>query len=120
MFKRIAAAVAKVEMTTGGYNMANVSSNAVNNNSLGNIFGSVLLAEEGIVSTEIGVPSNKIKIANGALYCSTDGGVTYQKIVGSEGINPELLVGGLNLNNIIIGSKDKPELSLTNSGLTAF
>jgi hypothetical protein len=82
MFKRIAAAVAKVELGIGGYNRANATDNApVNaddNNTpikgvLETINGSVSLGAEGLVTTEIGVPSNKLKFVNGALYRTTDG-----------------------------------------------
>lgn len=133
MFKRIAAAVSKVELSTGAYNRANavinetaiaapVSTTTTIKGLLETINGSLSLGAEGLVTTEIGVPSNKLKIVNGAVYRSTDGGATYQKILTADGgIDPSLIGGGkLDLTSLTIGSKDNPELSFTANGMTAF
>lgn len=134
LFQRIAAAVSKVELQTGGYNMANA---AINGTSLGapgqgEIFslpgtiemvnGTVEIGKSGIITTEVGSTSNKLKFVNGALYRTIDGGETYQRIISAEsGINPAMIGGGkLDITSLVIGSKDKPELSLTSNGLTAF
>jgi hypothetical protein len=134
LFKRIAAAVAKVELKTGGYNMANA---AINGTSLGTpgqgevfslpgtiemVNGTVEIGKSGIVTTEVTSSSNKIKMVNGAIYRSSDGGETYQRVLSAEeGINPRALGHGqIDITSISIGSKEKPELALTNNGLTAF
>lgn len=132
MFKRIAAAVSKVELGTGAYNRANAVINETGlgatgastaiNGILETINGSVSLGLEGLVTTEIGLPSNKIRIVNGAIYRSIDGGATYQKIISAEGgIDPSLVGNGtLDLTSLTIGSKNSPELALTANGMTAF
>ena len=131
MFKRIAAAVAKVELGTGAYNRANAVINETGlgagaSTAAGNFSefasGSVSIGIEGIVTTEVGVPSNKIRIVNGAIYRSVDGGATYQKIITAEnGLDPSLIGNGvLDLTSLTIGSKDNPELALTANGMTAF
>lgn len=133
IFKRIAATVSKVELGTGAYNRANASINetGLGSSSIGQtaavktletINGSVAIGAEGLVTTEVGVPSNKLKIVNGAVYRSTDGGTTYQKIITADGgIDPSLIGNGrLDLTSLTIGSKNNPELSFTANGMTAF
>lgn len=133
MFKRIAATVAKVELGTGAYNRANAVINETAmgapagttttvNGLLETVNGSVSIGAEGLVTTEIGVSSNKIKIVNGAIYRSTDGGTTYQKVMTADGgIDPSAIgYGNLDLSSVTIGTKDHPELSFTANGMTAF
>ena len=132
MFKRIAAAVSKVELGTGAYNRANAVINETGlgstNTVLGtpsileNLNGTISIGQDGIITTESGNTSNKIRIVNGAVYRSTDGGTTYQKVITADGgIDPSMLGNGrLDLTSLTIGSKDNPELAFTANGLTAF
>lgn len=120
LFQRIAATVSKVELGTGVYNRAN---SVINETGIDAITGNQTPFNDGtIISSELGNSSNKIKIANGAIYRSNDGGETYEKIISAEqGIDPALLGSGkIDLTSLVIGSKDAPQLSLTENGLTAY
>lgn len=120
LFQRIAATVSKVELGTGAYNRAN---SVINETGIGATIGNQAYFNDGtIISSELGNSSNKIKIANGAIYRSNDGGETYEKIISAEqGIDPALLGNGkIDLTSLVIGSKEAPQLSLTENGLTAY
>lgn len=116
LFKRIAAAVSKVELSTGGYNRANA---AINETGLGAIAAGGI--SDGLESTNLDNPFSKIKIVNGSIYLSKDGGITYQEIIGQNGINPKAIgQGTLDLTSLVIGGQTLPEISLSKNGLTAF
>ena len=84
--------------------------------------GTTTFEDGGLVSTEIGQSTNKIRIANGAIYGTIDGGATYFKIFSAkDGIAPALIGNGkLNLENLVLGSADNPSLRLDKMGMTAF
>ena len=100
--------MSKVELGTGVYNRAN---SVINETGIDAIIGDQTFFNDGtIISSELGNSSNKIKIANGAIYRSNDGGETYEKIISAEqGIDPALLGSGkIDLTSLAIGSKDAP------------
>jgi hypothetical protein len=136
LFSRIEASVAQVEYSTGKYNKASAivnpdgtidpatasaSLNGANNTAIQNTASLITIANDGITSKSQSQRGRILKLTNGQILTSTDGGATYSPTITPTGINTNLLTSGrINANKIQIMSDDTATFIWNSTGLNAY
>ena len=136
LFQRMAAAAQSVEYATGRYNMVSDTfeadgtigitslQNAIANNALilSNAHDqSVVWDETGITATSLSNPAELVRIVNGGIFLSTNGGITWETGITGRGINAtQITTGQLNTGVINILNGDYPSFRWDRNGLSAY
>lgn len=96
--------------------------NTLNENDL-TIVGNqdVVIDGNGILVTDLRIPSNKVKIVGAGIYLSGNGGSSWYGAFENGGINASLLtVGRINTQSIVIGSSNHANFMWDENGITAY
>lgn len=136
LFQRIAAATQNVEYKSGQYQRAanvvnkdgTISSNVIQNSLdngnivLSNSFAdSITWDKEGFTVTNVGLPTEKIRITTTGISFSTDGGNTWASAITSDGVKPEYLEDGkINITDISVFDGLYNTFRWDTNGITAY
>ena len=136
LFQRIAAVTQSVEYATGRYNMVSNAfetdgtigvvslQDAIANNAL--ILSnardqSIVWDETGITATSLSNPAELLRIVNGGIFLSIDGGITWETGITGRGINAtQITTGQLNTGVINILNGNYPSFRWDSNGLSAY
>ena len=136
LFQRIAAVTQSVEYATGRYNMVSNAfetdgtigvvslQDAISNNAL--ILSnardqSIVWDETGITATSLSNPAELLRIVNGGIFLSIDGGITWETGITGRGINAtQITTGQLNTGVINILNGNYPSFRWDSNGLSAY
>lgn len=136
LFQRMAAVTQSVEYTTGRYNMVSNAfetdgtigvvslQDAIANNAL--ILSnardqSIVWDETGITATSLSNPAELLRIVNGGIFLSVDGGITWETGITGRGINAtQITTGQLNTGVINILNGNYPSFRWDGNGLSAY
>lgn len=136
LFQRIAATTQSIEYHTGEYQRASgvveedgtitaeSLDRAINKNSV--ILNkakdqSVVIDDNGITTTCISNPSKMVRIIDGGVFLSLDGGKTWRTGITAAGINTSILTAGqINTADIVITNKEHSSFRWNAQGINAF
>ena len=136
LFQRIVATTQAVEYSTGKYNkVANVVKedgtiniqtlqNSITNNALtlqNAKDQTVIWDDTGITTTSAKDPANVVRIVNGGIFLSRDGGLNWRTGITGEGISADYITSGhINTDTISILANNMPTFKWDRNGLSAY
>lgn len=136
LFQRIAATTQSIEYHTGEYERtssivetdgtitAESLDRAINKNTVTLSKAkdqSVVIDEYGITTTCISNPSKMVRIIDGGVFLSNDGGASWRTGVTAAGVNTSVLTAGqINVSDIVITDKDHSSFRWNSQGINAF
>lgn len=136
LFQRITAQTQQAEYHTGEYQRAasviepggNISAAALENSFASNSFKlsnardqSVVIDSSGITTTSLANPSEMLRIVNGGIFMSTDGGQSWKTGLTGYGLNSSYLTAGqINTDEIYIMSGSQPAFGWDEKGISAY
>ena len=136
LFQRITAQTQQAEYHTGEYRRAasvvepdgTISVSTLANSFANNSFKlsnardqSVVIDEFGITSTSLANPSEMVRIVNGGIFMSTDGGQSWKTGLTGYGLNSSYLTAGqINVDEIYIMSGNQPAFGWDKKGISAY
>ena len=136
LFQRITAQTQQAEYHTGEYKRAasivepggNISVSTLENSFANNSFKlsnvrdqSVIIDSSGITTTSLANPSEMVRIVNGGIFMSTDGGQSWKTGLTGYGLNSSYLTAGqINTDEIYIMSGNQPAFGWDEKGISAY
>lgn len=136
LFQRITAQTQQAEYHTGEYNRAasiveqdgSISVSTLENSFANNSFKlsnardqSVVIDESGITSTSLANPNEMVRIVNGGIFMSTDGGLSWKTGLTGYGLNSSYLTTGqINTEEIYIMNGNNAAFRWDSIGLSAY
>ena len=136
LFQRITAQTQQAEYHTGEYKRAasivetdgSISVSTLENSFANNSFKlsnardqSVVIDEFGITSTSLANPSEMVRIVNGGIFMSTDGGLSWKTGLTGYGLNSSYMTAGqINTDEIYIMSGGQPAFGWDEKGISAY
>lgn len=82
---------------------------------------SVLIDDNGITTTCVSNPSKMVRIVDGGIFLSMDGGETWRTGITAAGVNSSILTTGqLNTDDIVITNQGNPSFRWNSQGINAF
>ena len=136
LFQRMAATTQSVEYSTGKYQKISsvieddgtinivTLQNSINKNALilqNSKDQSVVWDDTGITTTSSKDPANVVRIVNGGVFLSTDGGITWNTGITGEGINASYITSGqLNVEEINVLNGSFSSFRWDTSGISAY
>lgn len=136
LFQRITAQTQQAEYHTGEYKRAasivepggNISASTLENSFANNSFKlsnihdqSVIIDSSGITTTSLANPSEMLRIVNGGIFMSTDGGQSWKTGLTGYGLNSSYLTAGqINTDEIYIMSGNQPAFGWDEKGISAY
>lgn len=136
LFQRMAAATQSLQYASGGYNRVSgilnpdntidgsTFQNTMENNSfvISNAKNqSVIIDDNGITVIDLLNPTSLVRIVNGAIAVSRDGGAHYQSAITGYGVNTELLTAGsIDADKIRIMNGSYPSFRWDKYGINAY
>ena len=136
LFQRMAATTQSVEYSTGKYQKVasiidpdgtiNITTlqNSIANNALtiqNSKDQSVIWDDTGITTTSASDPANVVRIVNGGIFLSTDGGITWNTGITGKGISASYITSGMmNVEEVNILNKSFSSFRWDKLGISAF
>ena len=136
LFQRITAQTQQAEYHTGEYKRAasivepggNISVSTLENSFANNSFKlsnvrdqSVVIDSSGITTTSLANPSEMVRIVNGGIFMSTDGGQSWKTGLTGYGLNSSYLTAGqINTDEIYIMSGNQTAFGWDDKGISAY